>query len=549
MAALPTRTPVPAPHEDGVTPPPEQNGHAPADTSRRRYAVPAAILAAAVAAAGGIYLLAASDDGDATTDPEAAPRTAVQATQGDLVEFTELDGTLTYPVVSDVSIGLTGTVTAVAGDGDLMERGSVLYELDAEPITVLYGELPAYRTLAEGAEGDDVLQLEENLASLGYHADLDEDDDEIDGGFEVDGVFDAATTDAVLRWQEDIGAEETGVVEPDDVVIVSGAAVVSDVSVEVGDRVQPGAPVADLNIAEGADAFHSSHSGEIDLVVPVGEPIVSGDVLYTVDEDPILAVVTDDDVELNRDLSLGVADGEDVQVVEQMLVDAGFDVDGTLDVDEEFDEVTEEALEELWESLDGDYDLEVVGSIDADQLVVVPTDARIESVTVHDSEILATGAELFSWTSGSDSRIVTTEIGVDEQDRITEGDAIDIELPDGTVVSGTVTEVAISSTTDPTDPTADPVLPIEITLEAVPESVAGLNELQVDVLLVDELVTGAVLVPVTALVATGDGGYAVEVVGADGVSTTFVAVEPGMFADGSVEVTGIEAGTAVVVPR
>ena len=48
-----------------------------------------------------------------------------------------------------------------------------------------------------------------------------------------------------------------------------------------------------------------------------------------------------------------------------------------------------------------------------------------------------------------------------------------------------------------------------------------------------------------ALVATGDGGYAVEVV--DGGSTSFVAVEPGMFNDGMVEVDGITPGTDVVV--
>ena len=50
-----------------------------------------------------------------------------------------------------------------------------------------------------------------------------------------------------------------------------------------------------------------------------------------------------------------------------------------------------------------------------------------------------------------------------------------------------------------------------------------------------------------ALVAAGNGDFVVEALTSDG-GTTFVPVEPGMFADGLVEVTGIQPGTQVVVP-
>ena len=72
-----------------------------------------------------------------------------------------------------------------------------------------------------------------------------------------------------------------------------------------------------------------------------------------------------------------------------------------------------------------------------------------------------------------------------------------------------------------------------------------IDELDVVVKLVDEMATGVTAVPASALVAVGDGTYAVEVV--DGVTTQFVAVVPGMFNDGLVEVAGIDAGTEVVV--
>jgi membrane fusion protein, multidrug efflux system len=60
----------------------------------------------------------------------------------------------------------------------------------------------------------------------------------------------------------------------------------------------------------------------------------------------------------------------------------------------------------------------------------------------------------------------------------------------------------------------------------------------------------ALTVPVNALLALAEGGYAVEIVEADG-STHLVAVEPGIYADGTVEITGdeIEAGMKVVVPE
>ena len=129
---------------------------------------------------------------------------------------------------------------------------------------------------------------------------------------------------------------------------------------------------------------------------------------------------------------------------------------------------------------------------------------------------------------------------------LAEGTEIDVEFPGGEVVTGTVTALASSSTTDPLDPTADPQLAVEISLDSVPESATELNELDVEVRLVDNLAVGATVVPASALVATADGGFAVEV--DNGNTTTFVAVDPGMFADGFVEVDGIEPGTAVVVP-
>ncbi|MEO0492933.1 MAG: peptidoglycan-binding domain-containing protein, partial [Actinomycetota bacterium] len=422
--------------------------------------------------------------------------------------------------------------------------GDVAYEINAEPVTVFYGDIPFYRPLTPGTEGDDVLLLEQNLASLGFHATEDDDGEEVDEDFVVDGVFDDATADAVRRWQAELGVEETGTVDPTAAVMVPGPTTASAVDLEIGDRVQLGTPIATLNVTGTETGVYAAHTGEIELEATSGE-IVSGQVLYTVDDQPVLAIVTTE--ELGRDLSEGVDDGDDVAVLEQLLVDLGYDADGDLEVDDVFDEFTAEALTDFEEDLQDTWDDIVVdGEFTSDEFIVVAPGTRIDTVTARESSNVATGSELFTYGTEGETRIVTTKIDVADQNKLAEGATVDIEFPDGSVVTGTVSDVASSSTTDPTNPTADPTLAVEIALDSVPESAAGLNELDVDVIIVDDLAAGATVVPASALVATSDGGFAVEVV--SGSTTTFVAVDPGMFADGFVEVAGIDPGTVVVVP-
>jgi multidrug efflux pump subunit AcrA (membrane-fusion protein) len=88
---------------------------------------------------------------------------------------------------------------------------------------------------------------------------------------------------------------------------------------------------------------------------------------------------------------------------------------------------------------------------------------------------------------------------------------------------------------------------VEIALDD-PSVAGGLDEAPVDVRVVSDTAEDVLAVPVTALLALAEGGYAVEVVDADG-STRLVGVEPGFFAEGLVEVTGdVAEGDLVVVP-
>ena len=107
--------------------------------------------------------------------------------------------------------GATPTLTATARPGSVVERGEPLYWVDGEPVVLMYGRTPAYRTLEPGiADGPDVRQLEENLAALGF-----------DPGT-VDEEFGSTTEGAIRAWQEATGQAQTGEVELGTVVFLPG---------------------------------------------------------------------------------------------------------------------------------------------------------------------------------------------------------------------------------------------------------------------------------------------------------------------------------------
>jgi peptidoglycan hydrolase-like protein with peptidoglycan-binding domain len=196
--------------------------------NRRRTVV---LGAAGVAVAGGAGLAAAGlggGDGPAGAHSDLPPATAaVERTT--LVETQKVDGTLGYGSSRPVSGAGRGTLTWIAGEGSVVARGRPVYRVDNEPVPLLYGRLPLYRTLSEGTKGADVLQFERNLAALGYT------------GFTVDKTYSSGTAEAVKRWQDDLGVDETGKVAPGSVVIAPGRIRVADHKAQVGDGL--GGPV------------------------------------------------------------------------------------------------------------------------------------------------------------------------------------------------------------------------------------------------------------------------------------------------------------------
>lgn len=181
---------------------------------------------AGLVAAAGLGLTAAAATGFGF-DPAAAegdpPRVrTAEVTRQDLISTTEQTGTFGYAAETGLEAA-GGTITWLPTVGTAVERGGQLYRVDEAPTILLYGGLPAYRSLRSGVHGQDVRQFEENLAALGYT------------GFDVDDAYTWATAEAVMEWQEDLGLEQTGIVIPERVHYSSGPVLVTARSAEVGD--------------------------------------------------------------------------------------------------------------------------------------------------------------------------------------------------------------------------------------------------------------------------------------------------------------------------
>ncbi|WP_433536140.1 efflux RND transporter periplasmic adaptor subunit [Micromonospora sp. CA-249363] len=195
------------------------------------------------AVTGGIVLLLAAvgviaavgfGGGDAGGDHAQAGTTApdtATVTRQTLADSQTADGELGYGTTRTATARLSGTVTGLPATGSTVRRGKALYLVDNAEVVLLYGGLPAYRTLAPGVEGADVAQFERNLAALGYD------------GFTVDDEYTGATADAVREWQDDLGLAETGRVEPGRVVYADGEVRVESHQADIGELTQPGQAV------------------------------------------------------------------------------------------------------------------------------------------------------------------------------------------------------------------------------------------------------------------------------------------------------------------
>lgn len=106
----------------------------------------------------------------------------------------EFEGAVDLELDATLGDGASRVVTGRVPDIDsVVNEGDVLIEVSGRPVFVLEGSLPGFREFKPGLEGDDVLQLEESLARLGYLT------------VTPDRLYGSATEDAITAMYEDAG--------------------------------------------------------------------------------------------------------------------------------------------------------------------------------------------------------------------------------------------------------------------------------------------------------------------------------------------------------
>lgn len=225
--------------------------------------------------------------------------------------------------------------------------------------------------------------------------------------------------------------------------------------------------------------------------------------------------------------------GQDVQQLQEFLRAAGFDEKGELRTDGVFDQVTERAIK-AWQFTNG---LPVTGKVDNSQLVFSPTAVRIAT-----APRVGQAFEALNVTAANAS--LTIDVDDDDRELVAPGTEVEVELADGTKLKGRIDELTRAD--DEGNEGGGNDSPKWRASVAVDMPAGAGDGVTVNVTKV--YATQALTVPVGALLAPADGGFAVEVV--DGASTRLVRVEIGTTAvDGMIDITGdIAEGDEVVIP-
>jgi peptidoglycan hydrolase-like protein with peptidoglycan-binding domain len=155
----------------------------------------------------------------------------------------------------------------------------------------------------------------------------------------------------------------------------------------------------------------------------------------------------------------------------------------------------------------------------------------------------------------STRRIVTIALDAAQQSDVKVGDPALITLPDNSTTAGRITYVGTVATTPASSDqggggSSTPTIEVDVT-PTDPSATGHLDQAPVNVSITNGSVTNVLVVPVNALLALANGGYALEEVGSGGAHN-LIGVSLGLFddQDGLVQVTGsgLAAGQRIVVP-
>ncbi len=494
--------------------------------SKKRILTLALVLAFVIVAATGSWLLGSTIQSPA----EAAARTAPPAPSPILVPVEErvltadvvTRGTARFGLPQSITLAPSvlkseaGVVTTIPIRGTQLNEGDIFLTASGRPLFILQGDIPIYRDFVPGIAGDDVLQLEAALQRLGY-----------DPGT-VDGRFDAQTSTAVSDWYTAAGFEPFGATAEQLATIRELEKALSEAHNQklAAEDAAATAPLA-IDAAQ-ADLWAASSAAQ----AAVDELTIIRDELWrdwALDQDRAIA-----DANLAAAKAAAGAAWTSGQATVQAAVDAKTAAEREVQSAIAF-------IQQLTAELEIAQNNAGV-KLPLDEVVFLPLlPVRVEAVEVGVGDTASGAIAIVT----NNQLAIDASLPLDEAPLVQPGMVVVIDEPDlGVAATGTVSWVAASPGTNGADGFH---IYFETLVDDTPATLEGASlRLTIAVESTGGVVTA---VPISALFLAADGSSRVQVE-ADG-GLRFVTVEPGLSADGYVEVVALDdtlaAGQLVVI--
>ena len=504
----------------------------------------------AVLAYGGYYF--GTQNTEDNTSSKTLELTTISIQKGDLAKKEEYNGTLRQTDKKILNSPTNGVVTFLPKEGSIVNFGEVLFIIDNKPVILLQGNTPFYRTLDLNSDpGVDIKQVEEALVYLGY----------ADSTFVPDEVFDEQTSKMLNTLYIDYGIDTKSEITPTEQVLIN--------------QKQNEIELLENTVSDGGTSL-SEVNNKKKLLDDAKENATKENIAWQAAETEIERIRNLIDELTYESMSEDTRVGrkaqyeEDIKTQERIQSreagkESGIDATEQLAIDNA-QKTYDDTLESYNEGVDRDAELakarEELNELQLSSIseTFSPTNAFASKTSIIAGSIINDVGSAVTLNSplyniSSVGIEVVFQVDATDQETVTLGKNVEIELPTDERVPTVITFIdQVVTQTQAGDF-------IEVVLEVLnPEEVEAYDQAPVKVFLTTEVSENVLYVPVNALLALAEGGYALEVYeglaegstfeGESGVDTTYVAVEIGVFTDGFVEVIGnIQEGQLVVVPR
>ncbi len=505
--------------------------------------------------------------------------TIVSIKKGDLEKKEEYNGTLQQTDKKILKTAIAGVVTYLPEEGQVINFGEILFAIDNKPAILLEGSTPFYRSLDMNSDpGKDIEQLEQALVFLGYASE----------NFTPDENFDQDTSNMLYSLFLDFGIETKSEITPEEEIAIKNK---EDEIEVIQDTIDSGGTTL-TEVNSKKKTLDDLQENSVTTLAEVNskKKILDDAIENSTKENAAWQRATDlidgyyQQIELLKDLTNPKTSAKSEQTrkdeiknyedlieeqkrIREMEEGEGSVVDASEALAiENAQKAYDDALESYNNGVDKAAELQQAEEelkelqLAAKSETFSPTYALASTTSIIVGSYITSvgslvGANSQMYNISSTGIEVVFQIEASDQDMVSLGDIVQVELPSEEKIDASISFIDQVVTQSQNGDF------IEIKLEiANVEAFKVYDQAPVDVFVTSEVSKDVLYVPVNALLALAEGGYALEVYsgnseanvfnGISGVDTTYVRVEIGVFTEGFVEVSGnINEGMLVVVPR